>query len=134
VPLRFHRSLALKFFWLSLFREKPKKIQRKDLPMKPAKTFTTLELAIEFYGMVRPLKLPAHHRDQLLRAASSIALNLSEGNAKLSVKDKKRFYQISLGSLRECQTILRLENLSNPKLLDRADHIGACLYRLISAL
>jgi four helix bundle protein len=78
------------------------------------KTFRTLELAVEFYTMARKLKVSSHHKDQLARASSSISLNLSEGNAKLSTKDKKRFYEIAFGSLRECQIILRLENISEP--------------------
>ena len=93
------------------------------------KTFKTLELAVQFYELVRDVKLPSHLRDQMARASSSIALNLSEGNAKISVK-KCRFYQIAFGSLRECQTILRLERAGDSRLHDLADHLGACLYKL----
>ena len=55
------------------------------------RNFRTLDLAIDFYEQAERLKITGHLRDQLLRAASSISLNLSEGNAKRSVKDKKRF-------------------------------------------
>ena len=94
------------------------------------KTFQTLELAVQFYDHARGVRLPAHLRDQMARASSSIALNLSEGNAKISPKEKRRFYQIAFGSLREYQTILRLERVGDPKLHDLADRLGACLYRL----
>jgi four helix bundle protein len=73
--------------------------------MKP---FRTLELAVRYYELVEPLKFPPHLKDQLLRASSSIALNLAEGNAKQSTKDKRRIYQIALGSFRETHRILTL--------------------------
>lgn len=98
------------------------------------KTFKTLDLAAQFYNLAKGLRLPSHLRDQMLRASSSIALNLSEGNAKLSPKEKRRFYQIAFGSLRECQTILRLECAGDPRLHDLADHLGACLYKLTRPL
>lgn len=92
--------------------------------------FRTLDLSIRFYERVKKVRLPPHHQIQLLRAASSIALNLSEGNAKISMKEKTRYYLISLGSLRECQTIFRMEGITDPELLDLADHLGASLYKL----
>ncbi len=54
------------------------------------KTFRTLELAVEFCDKVDALDLKGHLRDQLVRAASSISLNLAEGNTKPSIKEKKR--------------------------------------------
>ncbi len=70
--------------------------------MKP---FRTLNLAIEFHKNVNQLKIAGHLKDQLFRAATSIPLNLSEGNARPTSKDKKRFYQTAYASLKECQTI-----------------------------
>ncbi|MCB9083614.1 MAG: four helix bundle protein [Bdellovibrionaceae bacterium] len=95
--------------------------------------FRTLDLAVEFCQKVKLLKLPIHLRDQMLRASSSVALNLAEGSGKPSAKDKRRFYSISLGSLRECQAILRIEDIDDFDLLDLADHLGASIYKLTLA-
>lgn len=96
-------------------------------------TFRTLELAIQFNQKVEQVKIKGHLRDQLLRACTSIALNLSEGNAKQSVKEKKRYYQTAYASLKECQTIFRLIGSTNSELEKFADHLGASLYRLMNA-
>ncbi len=97
------------------------------------KTFRTLELAIEFYELADKQKVNGILRDQLLRAASSISLNLSEGNAKASVKDKIRYFQTAYGSLRECQTIFKLAKVQDPELQKKADHLAACLYKLLNS-
>lgn len=97
------------------------------------KTFRTLDLAVEFYSLVENLKLARHLKDQLLRASSSIPLNLAEGNAKFSYKDKKRIYQIAMGSLREAQTILKLAKITDPKIIQKADHLGASIYKLLKS-
>ncbi|MGV3485306.1 MAG: four helix bundle protein [Planctomycetaceae bacterium] len=44
-------------------------------------------------------------RDQWLRAAQSVPLNIAEGNGKLSLKDKNRFFEIARGSALECAAI-----------------------------
>lgn len=45
-------------------------------------------------------------KDQLERASTSVALNLAEGNAKFSNRDRGRFWQISHGSAVECAACL----------------------------
>lgn len=45
-------------------------------------------------------------KDQLLRAALSVCLNIAEGSAKYSDKDFKRFLENSLGSINECLACL----------------------------
>ena len=92
--------------------------------------FRTLDLAIRFYGLIENIQIAHHLREQLLRAASSVALNLSEGNAKYSYRDKKRIYQIAMGSLRESQTILKLAKHTDSEIEQVADQLGACLYKL----
>jgi four helix bundle protein len=41
-------------------------------------------------------------KDQLDRAATSIPLNIAEGNGKYAVKDRCRFFDIAHGSALEC--------------------------------
>src|SRR4051812_16846892 len=97
------------------------------------KNFRTLDLAVEFYDSAEALKMPNHLREQLLRSASSVPLNLAEGNAKFSKRDKMRIYQIALGSLRESQVILRLAKIDDEKILKQADYLAACVYKLIQS-
>ena len=47
-----------------------------------------------------------HMRDQLLRAASSIPLNIAEGNGKLSFGERRRYFEIARGSAMECAAAL----------------------------
>ena len=46
--------------------------------------------------------LHCHARDQWLRAAQSIPLNIADGNGKRSLKDRSRFFDIARGSALEC--------------------------------
>lgn len=97
------------------------------------KGFRTLDLAMEFYEKTEDLKLQGHLRDQLQRAAASIPLNLSEGNAKRTDKEKKRYYQTAYASCQECKTILKLAKLEETEISDRADKLGAYLYKLLKS-
>ncbi len=92
--------------------------------------FRSYELALTFAREAALLKAPAHLKQQLLRASSSVALNLSEGSARPTLADRQRFYSIAFGSLRECQTILELLSSRPEGLVKQADTLGAHLYRL----
>lgn len=97
------------------------------------KTFRTLDLALEFYDQTQTIKVTGNLKTQLDRAASSISLNLAEGNAKSSVHDKRGFFQTAYGSFRECQVVLRLLKVSDPQILETANKLGGCLYKLINS-
>ena len=96
------------------------------------KTFRTLTLAVNFYRVAQAQQLPGYMKNQLLRASSSIALNLSEGNAKFDIKDRRRFFRIAYASLKECQTIAELHNLKT--LRSESDSLGAHLFKMCKAL
>lgn len=97
------------------------------------KTFRALDLSVEFYELSEQSDIKGLLRDQLLRAASSISLNLSEGNAKRTEKEKKRYYHTAYASVQECKTILKLAKVNEPKIHEVIDHLGACLYKLLKA-
>jgi four helix bundle protein len=97
------------------------------------KSFRTLDLAVEFYEKCEEIELKGHLRDQLSRAASSISLNLAEGNAKRTVKEKRRYYHTAYASTHECKTILRLIKNKDAELDELLDKLGACIYRLMNA-
>jgi four helix bundle protein len=97
------------------------------------KKFRTLEFAIDFYAKVDEQKVTGNLRDQLLRAASSISLNLSEGNAKRTEKEKKRYYHTAYASCQECKTILRLAKIDESEINNLADKLGAWLYKLLKS-
>jgi hypothetical protein len=98
------------------------------------KKFFALELAVEFYQASKGIKLPRHLKDQYLRACSSVALNLAEGSAKPTAKDRAKFYYIALGSHRECQTILKLHGQNAGSVWQKGDFLGACLYKLCKGI
>ena len=79
------------------------------------------------------LPVKSHLKDQLFRAASSIALNLAEGRGKGSNKDQARFFQIAFGSLRECQAVLTLADLERSEAWQTLDKLAAHLFRLIKS-
>ena len=96
--------------------------------IRALQSFRTYGLAIEFHRDCKALPLRASLKDQLIRAAESTVLNLAEGSAKPTPKDRARIYAIALASFRECQAALQLGDQG--ELLLRYDHLGACLYKL----
>ena len=97
-------------------------------------TFRAYELAVQFYRETRSCRLPNHLRNQFDRASSSVVLNLNEGWGRASRKDRHRFFFYALGSVRECQAILRIEaerfTAGQHTALDR---VAATIYRLMQS-
>ena len=96
-------------------------------------SFRTYTLAVEFHLACRQQPLPAYLKDQLLRASSSVALNLAEGSARPTKKDQLKFYSIAMASLRESQAALDLAPRRMPELIALADRVGAHVYKLYRA-
>jgi four helix bundle protein len=93
------------------------------------KNFRTYELAKQFHKDCQKLKLRHPYKDQFDRAILSVVLNLVEGSAKPTKKDRRKFYSTALGSLRETQAILDL--CGHTEQLQQSDAVAACLYCLI---
>ena len=98
---------------------------RRKFFMKKLKTY---QLSVSFYNKAKYIKLKEPLKNQFQRAALSIVLNLAEGNAKPTSKDRRRYYRISLGSLREVQAILDI--IDHKRLMSEADVLGGYLYKL----
>lgn len=93
--------------------------------------FRCLELAKETYQNCVKLELPHYLKDQLVRASSSVALNLAEGRGRHTHKDQYRFFAMAYGSIREVQTILSLAGLESEKSFTLANSTGASIYKLM---
>jgi four helix bundle protein len=52
--------------------------------------------------------IPGYAKDQLGRASLSIILNIAEGSAKFSNKDRKNFYVTARGSVFECAALIAI--------------------------
>lgn len=99
------------------------------------KNFRTYHTSIRFYRLCETVRCPNHLREQLSRASSSISLNLSEGSARSTRRDRKRFYTMAMSSLRECQAILELANIpQDSEVYQVADSLGGQIYRLLQTL
>ena len=96
------------------------------------KNFRCYQLAKTQYQALRHLKLPRYQADQLRRASLSVCLNLAEGSAKRSVKDRRRFYEMALASHREVQALIDLIPLTEQAAT--ADNLGGGLYNLVRKL
>jgi four helix bundle protein len=98
------------------------------------KNFRTYLISVPFYREAITLPLASPLKNQFKRAALSVPLNLAEGYGRISKADQKRFYRISLGSVRECQAILYLAGLDDSLAFKLLDQTAASIYKLIQAI
>lgn len=71
-------------------------------------------------GITKPAPQFRPLYDQLLRASSSIALNIAEGNGRWGIKERKQFFRIARGSCHECVPLLELIEVSG--MIDKGKH------------
>jgi four helix bundle protein len=75
----------------------------------------SIDFSIRIYTLTK--KFPDDEKfgviSQLRRALTSVAANIAEGSARLSSKDKARFYQISFSSLMEILSFLIISEKLN---------------------
>ncbi len=100
------------------------------------KNFRSYQLAVSFYQICAKIRRDDLLHEQLLRASSSAVLNLAEGSERVTDRDRRKFYRIAMGSVRECQAILDLIQddpmISSAKAA--ADSLGASVFKLCSSL
>lgn len=101
-----------------------------------------MDLAVSCHALCRALRRQGEVQiaSQLIRAATSIPLNIAEGKGRAGPREFARFLTIALGSLREVETLImligRLGLAARETLIDllkQADEVGRVLYGLESA-
>lgn len=112
-------------------------------------SFEKLEVyqrSTDFYDSVHVFlkqrnSLPSYLKNQLGRAALSIPLNIAEGSAKFSERDRWNFYIIARGSVFECAAIFRImkregevDSDFEAKAVQSLDEISRMLFALIKNL
>ena len=88
----------------------------------------SFEIAKELSGLHR------HARDQWLRAAQSVPLNIAEGNGKRSMKDRARYFDIARGSSLECAAIQDVLVISRGIEAQASDRLRVKLKRIVAML
>ena len=64
-----------------------------------------IKIHVDIYDFIDQKKIKNPHREQLERASLSTVLNIAEGTGRFSVKEKKRFLEISRTSVFECVAV-----------------------------
>ena len=104
--------------------------------------FFALDLSLQIVSKLRPLIRVLRHHDrklasQVSAAASSICLNLGEGNRRQG-QDRNHLWRIASGSAEEVRVGLRLaqcwgyfDAVKTETVMDEIDHLQAMLWKLV---
>ncbi len=112
------------------------------LDSQPRTDLIAYTVALEAASMTLALvrRVPAPYRslsDQVIRAASSVAANLNEGNGRFG-RDRYNHWRIAYGSAKEVDTFFRLlsgagvvDSTQAKKSADLFDQVRAMTWRLL---
>ena len=101
------------------------------------------QLALEYIGLIYELaeRLPRSEdfnlKSQIIRAATSIALNVAEGSTSQSDPEQSRFLGIALRSFIEtvaCQDIIELKKYATSDELRPSRELGAKLFAKVQSM
>lgn len=94
------------------------------------------ELALECYRITK--KFPNEEKfalvQQIRRAAVSVHLNLAEGCSRKSESERKRFFEISRGSLIEIDTAIDIASRLSYVTLDELQPLGEAIIKTFKTL
>ena len=101
--------------------------------------FEAYQLAVAYWKLVIDIleKIPSGNsavKEQLRRAASSIALNIAEGSGRCKTLDRKKYYTIARGSAMECAAISDLVISLEPRLEYDFGESKKVLHSIVSIL
>lgn len=98
-----------------------------------------MDLAVNCYPLTRHLRILRHAdlASQIFRAAVSVPTNIAEGHGRGTDKDFAHFLDISMGSVREVETLVVLtdrvglaKRATVQELLKQTDEVGALVHGL----
>jgi four helix bundle protein len=106
-----------------------------QLKHKPLNVYEAVrELTKEIYKAFLPAEEKFNMVQQVRRAVLSVKLNLSEGCARRSAKERKRFLEISRGSLVEIDAVLETAVDLNYFKMEDLKNIGELLNKCFAML
>ena len=96
-------------------------------------------VAIEFVAWVDAVVGPLdgqlrHTRDQLIRSAQSIPLNIAEGNGKRASPERRRFFEMARGSATESAAAVDVLAVRGACAAEELARGKQMLYRIVSML
>ena len=105
-------------------------------PLLDHERLDAFQVALEFAAMVPTLTKAARPamRDQLERAASSVALTLAEGCGRRTRRDRLHFFSIAQGSAMECAAAVDILRVTGCLTLADATRAKHKLTRIIQML
>jgi four helix bundle protein len=106
----------------------------------PHERLDVYRVAVELHRALTaslPRRCSRELRDQLIRASTSVVLNIAEGAGRTAIADKRRFYEIAKGSATECAAVLDLIRLSgggDSRTRERARRLSIRVVQMLTRL